>query len=102
MTGISDKSKEILKYRVEKKHWPMKAVAKHFGVKKQWVYILCKKYNVQSAAEPYEGMALHFKNVPIDIVNSVKLRADAEGLNMKLAVIELMENYGKGIDKRES
>lgn len=99
MTGISDKSKEILKYRAKHKHWPMKAVAKHFGVKKQWVYILCNREGTQSAAEPYVGMVLHIRNVPEDIVESVKVRANEEGLTMRLKIIELLENYGKGLDK---
>jgi predicted DNA-binding transcriptional regulator AlpA len=52
MAGISKKSQEILDYRVANKHLPMEAVAQKFGVKRQWVYILCKKHGVQSAYEP--------------------------------------------------
>lgn len=96
---ISDKSKEILKYRVEHKYWPMEAIAQHFGVKKQWVYKLCKGNGVQSAAEPYVGMDCHLKGIPRDLVESVKDKSHKEGMSMKIKTIELWENYVKGIDK---
>jgi hypothetical protein len=101
LEGFSKKSQEIIDYRKKKKHWPMEAIAVHCGVKRQWVYLLCKRAGVQSAAEPYKGSILYVRNVPIDIVESVKVKAKAEGLNMRLKVIELMENYGRGIDKTQ-
>jgi hypothetical protein len=101
MQGFSKKSQEIIDYRKEKKHWPMEAIAIHCGVKRQWVYLLCKRAGVQSAAEPYEGGVLFVRHVPDDIKEAVKKRADAEGLNMRLKIIELMENYGKGLDNTQ-
>jgi predicted DNA-binding protein YlxM (UPF0122 family) len=98
MQGFSKKSQEIIDYRVANKHLTMKAIATHFGVKKQWVYVLCKRAGVQSAAEPYEGSILYVRNVPVDIVESVKTKAREEGLTMRMKVIQLLENYGKGID----
>jgi hypothetical protein len=95
---ISKKSQEIIDYRVANKYLTMKAVATHFGVKKQWVYLLCKRAGVQSAADKYEGSILYVRNVPIDIVQSVKDGAKAEGITMRMKIIQLLENYGKSID----
>lgn len=100
--GFSKKSQEIIDYRVAHPHLPMSAVAAHFDVKHQWVYVLCKRAGVQTAAEPYQGMVINLRNVPIDIVEAVKVKAKEEGLTMRLKVIQLLENYGKGIDKSQS
>ena len=102
MQGFSKKSQEIIDYRKKKKYWPMEAVAKRRGVKKQWVYLLCKRAGVQSAAEPYIGMDVHLKGIPRELVESVKNRAKKDGLPMKIATIELWENYVKSIDKNKT
>ena len=99
MTGISKKSQEILEYRVANKHLPMEAVAQKFGVKRQWVYILCKKHGVQSAYEPYEGKVVQMKGIPRELVESVKKKSHLEGMSMKLKTIQLWEDYVKSIDK---
>ena len=98
MTKISDKSQQILDYRVANKHLTVKAVATKFGVKKQWVYILCKRAGVQSAADKYEGSILYVRNVPVDIVQSVKEGAKTEGITMRMKIIQLLENYKKSIN----
>jgi hypothetical protein len=99
---FSKKSQDIIDYRQKKKHWPMEAVAKKCGVKRQWVYLLCKRAGVQSAAEPYVGMDVHLKGIPRDLVESVKSKSKEEGLPMKIATIELWENYTKGIDNNKT
>lgn len=95
---ITKKSQEIIDYRVANKHLPMEAVAQKFGVKRQWVYLLCKRAGVQSASEPYQGRALHMKGIPPELIASVKQKAYQEGLSMKLKTIQLWENYVNGID----
>ena len=98
MAEISDKSKAIIAYRVANKHLPMETVAQQFGVKRQWVYILCKRAGVQTASEPYVGMDCHLKGIPRELVESVKQKSHQEGLSMKLKTIQLWENYVKGLD----
>jgi hypothetical protein len=100
MQGFSKKSQEIIDYRKEHTHYSLETVAGKFGKTKQWVSDLCKRAGIPTAAVPYEGMVLYVRNVPEDIVQSVKLRARGEGLTMRIKIIELMENYGKGIDKQ--
>jgi hypothetical protein len=103
--GFSNKSQEIIDYRVANKHLPLVAVVeklkreKKIAVTKQWVDKLCQRAGVQAAAEKYEGSILYVRNVPVDIVESVKEGAKSEGLTMRMKIIELMENYGKTIDK---
>jgi len=99
MEGFSKKSQEIIDYRVAHKHLPMETVAQKFGVKRQWVYILCKRAGVQSASEPYKGRVVHMKGIPIELVEDVKRKSHLEGLSMKLKTIQLWEDYIKSIDK---
>jgi hypothetical protein len=99
MQGFSKKSQEIIDYRVAHQHLPMETVAQKFGVKRQWVYILCKRAGVQSASELYVGMDCHLKGIPRELVESVKKKSHLEGMSMKLKTIQLWENYIKGLDK---
>jgi len=98
MQGFSKKSQEIIDYRVAHPYWPMETVAQKFGVKRQWVYILCKRAGVQSASESYIGMECHMKGIPRDLVEAVKKKANQEGLSMKLKTIEMWQEYVKRLD----
>ena len=101
MQGFSKKSQEIIDYRVANKHLPMEAVVQQFGVKRQWVYILCKRAGVQSGNEPYEGRALHMKGIPPELIASVKEKSRREGMSMKVKTIQLWENYINSIDNSQ-
>ena len=98
MQGFSKKSQDIIDYRVAHKYYSLKAVADKFDVKKQWVYILCKRAGVQTAAEKYVGMDCHMKGIPRDLIEAVKIKATQEGLSMKLKTIEMWQEYVNGID----
>lgn len=99
MGEFCKKSQDIIAYRLAHKHLPMQAVATHYGVKKQWVYKLCKRAGIKSAAEPYIGMDCHLKGIPRELVESVKQKSHQEGMSMKMKTIELWSEYVKGLDK---
>jgi hypothetical protein len=98
MAGFSDKSKEIITYRETNKYLSLKAVATKFGVKKQWVYVLCRRAGVETAAEKYKGRSCNLRNIPIELVEAVKDKSNTEGMSMRMKTIELWQKYISGID----
>jgi hypothetical protein len=95
--NFSPKSKAVIQYRLDNERLPLEVIGHKFGLTRQRVKQILDSAGVQSAAVPYEGMDCHIRNVPKEVVESVKDKAKStEGKTFRLKTIELWQDYRKG------
>jgi hypothetical protein len=93
---LSPNSTAVIQYRLDNPHFPLETIGHHFGLSRARVHEILKNAGVQTAGLKYEGMDCHIRNVPREVVESVKAKAKSEGLTFRLKAIMLWQEYGEG------